>query len=260
MIVIKYGGHAMDDSQGHFATSVKELISAGEKCVIVHGGGPQIDAALKSANISSEFVGGFRVTTKEILAVATQVLNKEIQPKIIEQLERAGVNAVGVAGSEVLQAIKQKKLVDGSAVDLGYVGDVVGVDSAAIEKLLALGTVVVISPILGAADGSADTFNVNADLVTAAVAGALEADLALFLTDVPGIYRNWPDTDSLITEISAIELDSIKASFVAGMAPKVAACLAAVSAGAKQVRVIDGRSAQVFHDALLGHGGTLVRA
>ena len=88
MIVIKYGGHAMDDSQGHFATSVKELISNGEKCVIVHGGGPQIDAALKSANISSEFVGGFRVTTKEILAVATQVLNKEIQPKIIEQLDR----------------------------------------------------------------------------------------------------------------------------------------------------------------------------
>jgi acetylglutamate kinase len=103
----------------------------------------------------------------------------------------------------VLQARKQQKLVDGSEVDLGFVGDVIGVGVTEIESLLDQGKVVVISPIASAGDGSSDTFNVNADLATAAVAGALQADLALFLTDVAGIYRNWPDTDSLISEISA---------------------------------------------------------
>jgi acetylglutamate kinase len=251
----------MTDEHGSFATAIAEALKKGVQIVIVHGGGPQINAALQAAEIQSEFIGGFRVTTPEIFEVVEQVLANEVGPAIANSLLKIGVNAVAISGraSESLIAEPLRKLVDGTPADLGLVGVITAVNPQAIRNALKGGQVPVISPI-AIDENFKGGLNVNADIAAAAIAGALDASVLIIMTDVAGIYRNWPDTDSLITEISAIELDSIKASFVAGMAPKVAACLAAVSAGAKQVRVIDGRSAQVFHDALLGHGGTLVRA
>jgi acetylglutamate kinase len=150
-------------------------------------------------------------------------------------------------------------LVDGTPVDLGLVGEVISVNTEKIESTVSEGCIPVIAPVAENADGSGG-LNVNADLAAAAIAGALDAQWLIIMTDVPGIYRNWPDSDSLISHISANELASLKASFSEGMAPKVQACLDAIDAGAKAVRIIDGTNPNALESALLGVGGTLVMA
>jgi acetylglutamate kinase len=150
-------------------------------------------------------------------------------------------------------------LVDGTPADLGLVGVISSVNPKAVNELVAAGKVPVISPIATSEDG-AHGYNVNADLAAAAIAGALDAQWLIIMTDVEGIYKNWPDKGSLIESISALELESLKASFAEGMAPKVQACLDAIAAGAKSVRIIDGTNPSALRDALLGVGGTLVVA
>ncbi len=261
MIVIKFGGHAMTDEHGAFAKAISEAIATGVTPVIVHGGGPQIGEALKAAGIESQFVGGFRVTTPETFAVVEQVLANEVGPAVADSLKAQGVQAVAVSGrlSGTLIAERQTKLVDGTLADLGLVGNVTSVDTSAVKELVGAGKVPVISPIATSLDGQIG-FNVNADIAAAALAGALDAQWLIIMTDVEGIYRNWPDKSSLISSITASELESLKATFAEGMAPKVQACLDAIAAGAKAVRIIDGTNPSALKSALLGEGGTLVVA
>ena len=261
MIVVKFGGHAMKDENGSFSAAIKTARATGEKVVVVHGGGPQIDAALNKAGIVSEFVGGFRVTTPEILAIVENELCNEVGPAVAMQLVNYGIPATSISGRSfpTLIAVKKRLLVDGSPANLGLVGDVVEVKTHDIQRILSEGSVPVISP-LSADRDSNDGLNVNADLAAAAIAGALDASVLVIMTDVPGIYRNWPDKDSLIGSISALELESIKSTFAGGMAPKVQAVLDAIANGAKAVRIIDGTDTTSLQTALAGHGGTLVNA
>jgi len=261
MIVIKFGGHAMTDEHGAFAKAIAEAIASGVTPVVVHGGGPQIGEALKAAGIESHFVGGFRVTTPETFTVVEQVLANEVGPAVANSLSAQGVPAVALSGrrSGTLIAERQTKLVDGTAADLGLVGTVTSVDTKSINELIEDGKVPVLSPIATSADGKIG-FNVNADIAAAALAGALDAQWLIIMTDVEGIYRNWPDRGSLISSITASELESMKATFSEGMAPKVQASLDAIAAGAKAVRIIDGTNPSALKSALLGEGGTLVVA
>ena len=259
MIVVKFGGHAMQDENGAFARAIASAQHDGVALVIVHGGGPQIDAALREEQITSEFIGGFRVTTPEIFEVVERVLANEVGPAVAKALQKAGVNAVALSGrtSESLIAEPLRQLVDGTPADLGLVGVITAVNPQAIKNALKGGQVPVISPI--AVDESFKSgLNVNADLAAAAIAGALDAQCLIIMTDVAGIYRSWPDTASLITEITATELNAIKGTFAQGMAPKVQACLDAIKGGASAVRIIDGTDPSAFAAALGNNGGTLV--
>lgn len=256
----------MTDTEGLFARAVQGALDLGEDCVIVHGGGPQIDIALKAANLESTFLGGYRVTTPEVFEVVQRVLSGEVLRDLVSQLREAGINAVGLTGRDggLLIAKKLTELVDGTSVDIGQVGEVVRVDTAILKALIASGFLPVVSPIATAGDETHEEskigLNVNADLSAAAIAGAMQASTLIFMTDVPGIYRNWPDTTSLISAITAAELDAMKDEFSEGMAPKVLACLNAIKAGALSVRIIDGKDPQAFALALRGLGGTLVKA
>ena len=249
----------MQDENGAFAKAIASAQHDGVALVIVHGGGPQIDAALKEEQINSEFIGGFRVTTPEIFEVVERVLANEVGPAVAKALQKAGVNAVALSGrtSESLIAEPLRQLVNGTPADLGLVGVITAVNPQAIKNALKGGQVPVISPI--AVDESFKSgLNVNADLAAAAIAGALDAQCLIIMTDVAGIYRSWPDTASLISEITATELNAIKGTFAQGMAPKVQACLDAIKGGASAVRIIDGTDPSAFAAALGNNGGTLV--
>ena len=261
MIVVKFGGHAMADEEGVFAAAIQAALTNGESVVVVHGGGPQIDKALALAGIDSKFIGGFRYTSPEIFSIVERVLTQEVGAHVAQALVSSGVKANAISGREHPTFISRKKsaLVDGSLVDLGQVGDVVSVDTTQVKALLNDGYVAVIAPI--SADEACDGgLNLNADLAAAALAGALGASVLVIMTDVAGIYRSWPAKDSLIDKICAAELESIKSTFTAGMAPKVQGALNAIAQGAKAVRIIDGRDPASFVLALAGQGGTLVVA
>jgi acetylglutamate kinase len=261
ILVVKFGGHAMSDNDGAFGKKLALAIAQGLKVVVVHGGGPQINAALEVEKINSQFIGGFRVTSPQIFDIVERVLSLEVGPAVAATLTESGVAALAISGrhSATLYAKQQETLIDGEKADLGLVGTIDSVDTTAIQVLLEKGVTPVISPIANDID-SEGGLNVNADIAAAAVAGALGANELIIMTDVAGIYRNWPDKDSLITEIASAELEAIKATFAEGMAPKVQACLDAISAGARAVRIIDGRNPEAFAEALAHNGGTLVVA
>ena len=261
MIVVKFGGHAMTDENGGFARAIAAALANGESIVVVHGGGPQIDKALSASGVESKFVGGFRYTTPQAFDVVERVLVNEVGQGLATSLCVGGVPAEAISGRTLPTLIARKKtsLVDGSSVELGQVGDVVSVDTNAIKALLSNGKVPVVAPI-AADEISGDGLNVNADLAAAAIAGAMDATSLIILTDVSGIYRNWPDKSSLISEITYKELAAMKSTFQEGMAPKVQAILDAIDQGAKAVRVIDGTDSKNFVAALSGFGGTLVKA
>lgn len=261
MIVVKFGGHAMVDETGNFAKAIYSAQKIGETVVVVHGGGPQIDRALEESGIKSEFLGGFRVTTPEIFSVVERVLTREVGRKVADTLNSFGIKASSISGRSLPTFISRRKttLVDGSTADLGLVGDVVSVDASEILALVDSNIVPVVAPI--SADIDSDYgLNVNADLAAAALAGALGASVLIIMTDVEGIYRNWPDKSTLIEAICAEELASLKSTFAQGMAPKVQSALDAISQGAKAVRIIDGTDPESFAAALAGKGGTLVVA
>lgn len=261
ILVVKFGGHAMSDNDGAFGKKLAIAVARGLKVVVVHGGGPQINTALEKKGIQSVFLGGFRITTPEIFAVVEEVLSNEVGPEVARTLTDSGVAALSLSGrhSGTIFATRQMTLINGEDADLGLVGQVCRVDPEAIHLLLEKGVVPVLSPIANDIDGEGG-LNVNADIAAAAVAGALHANELIIMTDVPGIYRTWPDKGSLIESISAAELSDIKESFSDGMAPKVQACLDAITAGATAVRIIDGKDPEAFARALAHTGGTLVNA
>ena len=261
MIVVKFGGHAMKDENGNFSKAISAAQKAGEQVVVVHGGGPQIDAALKAKGIVSTWVGGFRVTTQEIFDVVEDVLVNHVGIEVAATLGKAGIKAQAMSARTLPTVIANRRtqLIDGTPVDLGFVGDVLRVDPSAVLELLDQGIVPVIAPV-SSDDDMKTGLNVNADFAAAAIAASLGASTLIVMTDVPGIYRSWPDTSSLIESISADELESIKSGFADGMAPKVQAALDALSFGAQAVRIIDGTDPDSFASALAGRGGTLVIA
>lgn len=261
MIVVKFGGHAMKDENGNFAKAISAALATGEKVVVVHGGGPQIDAALKAKQITSQWIGGFRVTTQEIFDVVEDVLVNQVGTEVAATLGKSGIKAQAISARTLPTVIAKRRtaLIDGTPADLGLVGDVQSVNPSQLLQLLEQGFVPVVAPISSDEDLMTG-LNVNADFAAAAIAAALQASSLIVMTDVAGIYRNWPDKDSLIDAICAEELESIKATFAEGMAPKVQAALDALSFGAKAVRIIDGTDPDSFASALAGTGGTLVVA
>lgn len=253
MMIIKFGGHAMKDSQGLFAKSIKLALSNGDRVIVVHGGGPQINAELAKLQIESTFVNGFRFTTEEILTVVERVLTQMVGPEVASNLNSHGVKAQSISGKE--SGILFAEAIDG----LGRVGKVSRVDKKSIDALLSLGVVPIIAPIAADVLNGAG-LNINADLAAAAISSAYPDSTLIIMTDVAGIYRNWPDQSSLIEEISVSDLEALKSTFSDGMLPKVEAVLEAIAAGAHSVRIIDGTSESSFDQALIGIGGTLVHA
>lgn len=261
-IVVKFGGNAMvsDDLKKAFAEDVVALHKAGVRVVVTHGGGPQISAALAERGIESEFRGGFRVTSPAAIAVVFDVLFGEVNHELVTLIEQRGVGSVGFHGATegLFTGRRRGTVVDGIEVDLGRVGDVVAVNAAPLEAVLAAGKIPVVTSI--APDDAGDLLNVNADSAAAAVAGAIRADALIVLTDVPGLYLDWPNRDSLVAEISAHDLRVLLPSLQSGMIPKMTACLEAVDEGVPVAIIIDGREPHsVLHEvAGTGAGGTRV--
>ncbi len=249
-IVIKYGGNAMIDPalQRAFAEDRVFLRYVGLKPVVVHGGGPQISSMLGRLGIDSEFRGGLRVTTPEAMDVVRMVLVGQVGRELAGLINEHGPFAVGLSGEDarLFTAVRRYAIVDGSPVDVGQVGDVATVDTSAVDDLIAAGRIPVISTVAPDVDGV--LHNLNADTAASALAVALGARKLVVLTDVPGLYTNWPDTSSLTSQITEQELEKLLPSLQAGMVPKMEACLRAVQGGVPAAHVVDGR---VAHSTLL---------
>ncbi|GIE33336.1 acetylglutamate kinase [Actinoplanes italicus] len=249
-VVIKYGGNAMiqPELQEAFAADMVFLRLVGIKPVVVHGGGPQINRMLKRVGIESEFRGGLRVTTPETMEIVRMVLTGQVGRELVGLINQHGPHAVGLSGEDarLFTAIRRGAVIDGEEVDIGQVGDVDQVDTSAVDDLIAAGRIPVIATVAPDADGV--LHNVNADTAASALAVALGARKLVILTDVPGLYTNWPDTSSLTTEIDADALEKLLPSLESGMVPKMEACLRAVRGGVPAAHVVDGR---VAHSTLL---------
>ncbi|MPZ60441.1 MAG: acetylglutamate kinase [Propionibacteriales bacterium] len=242
-VVIKYGGHAMTDLalKRAFAEDIVFLRYAGLKPVVVHGGGPQISEMLRRLDIQSEFRGGLRVTTPEAMDVVRMVLVGQVGRELVGLLNQHGPLAVGLSGEDagLFTAERTGAVVDGETVDLGLVGDVVRVRPEAVLDLIDAGRIPVVSSV--APDLEHQVHNVNADTAASALATSLGAEKLVVLTDVEGLYADWPNSHEVISEIRAKELEALLPDLASGMVPKMDACLRAVRGGVHRATVIDGR-------------------
>ncbi|MCH9700345.1 MAG: acetylglutamate kinase [Actinomycetia bacterium] len=243
IVVVKYGGNAMTDDtlKVAFAADMAFLRNCGIHPVVVHGGGPQISAMLKKLGIAGDFKGGFRVTTPEVLDVARMVLFGQVGRELVNLINAHGPYAVGITGEDahLFTAVRRTVLVEGIATDIGLVGDVAEVNTEAVLDLIDAGRIPVVSTI--APDSGGRVYNVNADTAAAALAEALGAEKLLMLTDVEGLYTNWPDRGSLVSEIDVAALTQLLPTLEEGMVPKIEGCLRAVRGGVPSAHVIDGR-------------------
>ncbi|MCD2264262.1 acetylglutamate kinase [Dietzia aurantiaca] len=262
IVVVKYGGNAMVDERlkAAFAADMVFLRTCGLKPVVVHGGGPQITAMLGRLGMEGEFRGGFRVTTPEVMDVVRMVLFGQVGRELVGLINAHGPYAVGISGEDagLFTAVRRTAMVDGEATDIGLVGDVAAVDPGAVIDLIEAGRIPVVSTIAPDADGV--VHNINADSAAGALAAALAAEKLVVLTDVEGLYTDWPDRSSLVTHLGTTPLEALLPSLESGMVPKMEACLAAVRGGVGAAHVIDGR---VEHSVLLeilteGGIGTMV--
>ena len=258
-VVIKFGGNAMVDEElmKAFAQDIVYLRLSGLRPVVVHGGGPQITSALTERNIATEFVGGYRVTSQEVMTVVKDVLVNQVQAELVSLINAHGNYAVGLTGDDegMLLATRRDAIVDGAPVNIGFVGDVIEVNPDPILRAIYEGQIAVISTV--GIDEAGQSYNVNADTAASAIAVALQAEKFIMLTDVAGLYADWPDTNSIISEISAHELERLLPSLESGMVPKMEACLRAVRNGISRATVVDGRVAhclllEVFTDEGIG--------
>ncbi len=249
-VVVKFGGNAMVDEElkRAFAQDVVFLRYAGIKPVVVHGGGPQINAHLDRLGLESSFTAGLRVTTAETMDVVRMVLAGQVQRQLVGLLNEHGPFAVGMTGEDAhtMTAVKRWAEVDGEQVDIGLVGDIVKIEPGAVQALLDDGRIPVVSSIARSDDGH--VYNINADLAASALASALGAEMLVVLTDVEGLYADWPASDDVISRLTASELEELLPTLSSGMVPKMEGCLQAVRDGVATARVLDGR---VQHSLLL---------
>jgi acetylglutamate kinase len=243
IVVVKFGGNAMVDEQLQlaFAQDMAYLRFVGIKPVVVHGGGPQITARLAEIGIDSEFRAGMRYTDEKTMSVVRDVLRNQISKNLADLIEESGAQTVVLSGEDdsLFRAVRVKGHTSEGEVDLGLVGEVKTVNPRAVLQALDQGKVPVISSV--APSNSGQLLNVNADLAASALAIALGADKLMVLTDVPGLYANWPEIDSLLSEISVEELTELMPKLETGMIPKMEACLRAVQGGVPKAHIIDGR-------------------
>jgi acetylglutamate kinase len=249
-IVIKYGGNAMVDDalKAAFATDIVFLRTVGVKPVVVHGGGPQISSMLARLGIESEFRGGLRVTTPEAMDVVRMVLMGQVNRELVGLINSHGPLAVGFSGEDAGLFTAERKGVEinGHEVDLGLVGEVSEVRPEAVIDLIEAGRIPVVATVAPDEDGL--VHNVNADTAAGALAAALGAERLVMLTDVEGLYRDWPNSTEVIRQIAVDDLAAMLPSLSAGMIPKMEACVEAVRAGVPKATVIDGR---IPHSLLL---------
>jgi acetylglutamate kinase len=249
-VVVKYGGNAMVDDalKSAFAQDMVFLKLAGLHPVVVHGGGPQITAMLNRLGIPGEFKGGLRVTNPETMDVVRMVLTGQVSRELVGLINTHGPFAVGISGEDahLFTAERRTAVVDGETVDLGLVGDVVDVSPDAVLDIIRAGRIPVVSTVAPDVNGVAH--NVNADTAAAALAVALRAEKLVVLTDVEGLYADWPDKSSLLNVIHLSDLEKLLPNLASGMIPKMEACLSAVQGGVPRAHVIDGRLA---HSVLL---------
>jgi len=250
VLVVKYGGNAMlnDELKAAFAQDIVFLRRCGVRPVVVHGGGPQISSMLSRLGIPSEFRGGFRVTTPEAMDIVRMVLVGQVGRELVGLLNQHGNLAVGLSGEDagLFRAARRGVVVDGEEVDLGLVGDVVEVHPEAVLDLIEAGRIPVIATV--APDEAGDVHNVNADTAASALAVALGAERLIVLTDVEGVYADWPRSTEIIARLSTAELAELLPTLESGMVPKMEACLRAVRGGVPRATVVDGR---VPHTLLL---------
>ncbi|MFE6067518.1 acetylglutamate kinase [Streptomyces sp. NPDC056525] len=243
-VVVKCGGSTLEDPalRRSFAQDVVELWQAGLHPVVVHGGGPQISSMLDRLALEVRFEAGMRVTTPEAMDVVRMVLTGQVQRDLVGAINAHGPFAVGMSGEDAhtLTAVRRPAWVDGRPVDIGLVGDIVDVAPDTVRNLLAGGRIPVVSPVARGADGQ--IYNVNADLAASALAVALGADRLVMLTDVPGLYADWPRSTEVIPLLTAEELETLLPGLAGGMLPKMEGCLRAVRSGVGRVHVLDGRT------------------
>ena len=263
-VVIKYGGHAMtaEELRAGFAQDLVFLKHAGLRPVVVHGGGPQVTGHLDRLGIESVFTAGLRVTTEETIDVVRMVLNGKVNKDIVGLINRNGPYAVGLSGEDANLFTAERKLaaVDGELVDIGLVGEITEVEPSMVRALLDNGRIPVISSVARGADGpdgAGSVYNVNADTAAAALAVALGAAKLVVLTDVEGLYRDWPNSDEVISQLDADDLEKLLPALSAGMIPKMEACLTAVRGGVPHAHVLDGRLShaillEIFTDSGIG--------
>ena len=261
IVVVKFGGNAMVDAslQRAFAEDMVYLRHVGLKPVVVHGGGPQITSMLERLGIQSQFVGGYRVTTPDTMEVVRMVLTGQVSRELVSLINEHGPLASAISGEDagLFRGSRRGVLVDGKLVDIGLVGDVVGVDPASVLAEVNAGRIPVVSSIAPDIDVPGQSLNVNADSAAAALAVALGAAKLVVLTDVEGLYRDWPNRDSLVSVIDTGELTHLLPHLESGMIPKMTACLDAVSGGVPKAAIIDGRRPhsillEIFTDAGIG--------
>ncbi len=245
VVVVKYGGNAMvsEDLQDAFAADMAYLRYVGVKPVVVHGGGPQISSMLDRLAIPSEFKGGYRVTSTEAISVVRMVLTGQINPQLVNKINAHGPVATGLSGEDagLFGGRRRGVEIDGVEHDLGRVGDVVQVDPQPVLDQLAAGRIPVVSSIAPDLDNPGHSLNVNADAAASALAVALKAAKFVVLTDVAGLYADWPNRDSLVSHLTSTELRAMLPRLESGMIPKMAACLEAVEGGVETAAIIDGR-------------------
>jgi len=275
-VVIKYGGHAMADEalRAGFAQDVVFLRYAGLRPVVVHGGGPQITEQLARSGLSSTFKEGLRVTTAETMDVVRMVLTGRVNRDVVGLINRHGPFAVGMSGEDanLFTAYRKPAMVDGQAVDIGLVGEIGAVNPGVVRALLADGRIPVVSSVAAGEDG--EVYNVNADTAAGALAVALGAVKLVMLTDVAGLYADWPASDAgasaersadapaappgqVISQLTATDLQAMLPALRAGMIPKMEACLDAVRGVVPQAHVLDGRLPhavllEIFTDSGIG--------
>jgi acetylglutamate kinase len=261
IVVVKFGGNAMVDEslQRAFAEDMVYLRHVGLKPVVVHGGGPQITAMLDRLGIASEFVGGYRVTTRETMEVVRMVLTGQVSRELVSLINEHGPLASAISGEDagLFRGARRGALVNGDLVDIGLVGDVVEVDPAAVLAEVDAGRIPVVSSIAPDIEVPGQSLNVNADSAAAALAVALGAAKLVVLTDIEGLYRDWPNRESLVSVITTAELIGLLPHLESGMIPKMTACLEAVSGGVPKAAIIDGRRPhsillEIFTDAGIG--------
>jgi acetylglutamate kinase len=245
LFVIKYGGAAMEDETvvERFLRDVVFLEAVGINPVLIHGGGKAITARMREAGLKARFVNGLRVTDEQSIRIVEDVLDHHINPGIVTLLKGFGGDAVGVPGKTVLVGKKLPPQTEGKeTIDLGYVGEVTDVDLAPIRAAVAQEIVPVISPLARAENG--DVLNINADIAAGTLAGRLQAEKFIYLSDVPGIMRNPTERDSLIPSVSRVEIERLREDEIitGGMIPKVESALHALAQGVKKVHFIDGRT------------------